>query len=53
MYHDEWDQAKHDFKEKHLFMSALLLMKTGDVNEAVGADGTAEKSRSIYTFTKL
>ncbi|XP_060607664.1 nuclear anchorage protein 1-like [Ruditapes philippinarum] len=43
-YHDEWDQAKHDFKEKHLFMSALLLMKTGDVNEAVGADGTAEKT---------
>ncbi|XP_053405776.1 uncharacterized protein LOC123566477 isoform X3 [Mercenaria mercenaria] len=42
-YHGEWDMAKHDFKEKHLFMSALLLMKTGDVNEAVGADGTAEK----------
>lgn len=43
-YHDEWDEAKQDYKSKHLFMSALQLMKTGDVEKAVEHDGTTDKS---------
>ncbi|WAR00396.1 KN14I-like protein [Mya arenaria] len=42
--HDDWEQAKHDYKEAHLLMSALQIMKSGDVSEAVGQDDTESKA---------
>lgn len=46
--HEEWEEAKADFKEKHLHMSALQLMKTGDVSGAVGKDEGTD-NRGMFT----
>ena len=41
-FHGDWEEAKADFKQKHLYMSALQLMKTGDVSGAVGRDDNTD-----------
>jgi len=41
--HDDWEQAKHDYKEAHLLMSALQIMKSGDISQAVQKDDTESK----------
>lgn len=42
MLHGEWEAAKADYQNKHLHMSALQLLKTGDVSSAVGKDDSTD-----------
>ncbi|XP_052283631.1 restin homolog isoform X2 [Dreissena polymorpha] len=42
--HDDWEQAKSDYKDRHLHMSALKVMQTGEISEDVGRDETESKA---------